>query len=134
MGNKNECDTLDKKIAFLLDRYSKVRQKELSLKFKYEDQFQSKLFYLLSGLEMWYKDMFTWSVPNGDFRQMSVAKRLKATGVRAGVSDLCCMGGGRMMYVENKRPGGRLSDAQIRFRGKCEANNFKFVEIGRAHV
>tara|TARA_R110001606_G_scaffold397351_1_gene573563 strand:+ start:603 stop:1052 length:450 start_codon:yes stop_codon:yes gene_type:complete len=126
MGSKEECRTIDQKIQFLEERYEKVRKKIITNDFKYEDQFQAKMFFLLSGLEIWHKDLFTWSVPNGDFRQMSVAKRLKATGVRAGVSDLMVMGNGMIAFIENKRIGGRVSDAQKRFEAKCQLNRMAY--------
>lgn len=126
MGMQTNDQTLDQKIQQLKERYELIRRKTMSKDFRYEDQFQAKMFFLLSGLEKWYKDLFTWSTPNGDYRQMAVAKRLKATGTRPGVSDMTVMGNGRIIFVENKRVGGRVSDAQLRFKAKCEANGMEY--------
>ena len=68
-----------------------------------------------------------FAIPNGEYRPISVAKRLKAEGVRAGVPDLllpvdrclikddsneCGWGMYNALYIEFKAPGGHLSKAQ----------------------
>lgn len=56
------------------------------------------------------------SIPNGGYRPPKTAAILKATGVKAGVPDIClpvARGGYNGLYIELKRPsGGYLSSAQ----------------------
>ena len=72
-----------------------------------------------------YPELSTiYAVPNGEYRPIAVAKRLKAEGVRAGVPDICLPVGkpiwiGRYdriyfnaLYIEFKAPKGRLSKVQ----------------------
>ena len=55
-----------------------------------------------------------YAVPNGGKRAMSTAKMLKATGVKAGVPDMClpvARGGYHGLYIELKRiRGGKVSE------------------------
>jgi hypothetical protein len=57
-----------------------------------------------------------WHTPNGEVRDKATAAKLKRMGVRAGIPDfLVCWPGedaGLMVWIELKRPGGRLSDHQ----------------------
>ena len=57
-----------------------------------------------------------WAIPNGGFRQLSVAKALKAEGVRAGVPDLFLAFPTPLhsgLFIEMKKTkGGRVSDNQ----------------------
>lgn len=56
-----------------------------------------------------------YAVPNGELRHPAVAKRLRAQGVKAGVPDLVlpvARNGYHGLYLELKRPGGRLSPEQ----------------------
>lgn len=55
-----------------------------------------------------------WSTPNGGAREGHEAKRLKESGVLAGVYDLFHFFQGRLYGMEWKQPGGRLSPAQQR--------------------
>jgi hypothetical protein len=55
--------------------------------------------------------------PNGEARDTRTAAKLKAMGVRAGVPDLCLIPPtGQIHFLELKRPGETLSEAQERFR------------------
>lgn len=92
-----------------------------------ENTFQSKLFFALSRCELERKDMFVFAIPNGDVRDIRTAVRLKSTGVRPGVSDMCVIGGGRVMWIECKRDNCRQSDAQIRFADKCASNGMVYL-------
>src|SRR5687768_14032002 len=64
--------------------------------------------------------MLQWlyAIPNGGERNKAVAARLKAEGVKSGVSDLCLpyrakgYGG---LYIEMKKPGGKESTEQKEF-------------------
>lgn len=61
-----------------------------------------------------------WHTPNGGRRNKREAGRLKAMGVRPGVSDLILFHEGRLYALELKAPGGRPSDAQIQFMNDIE--------------
>jgi hypothetical protein len=71
-----------------------------------------------------------YAIPNGGERNVLVAAKLKAEGVRAGVPDLhmpVARGGHHSLYIEMKKTGGRLSDVQIRFIAALEAAGNKVV-------
>jgi len=57
-----------------------------------------------------------YAIPNGGYRHQATANRLKATGVKAGVPDMCLpvpRGEYHGMYIELKRrKGGQLSEYQ----------------------
>lgn len=54
-----------------------------------------------------------WHIPNGGSRHTQEAGNLKRDGVMAGVPDLWVLArDGRSWWLEVKRPGGKLSDAQ----------------------
>lgn len=59
-------------------------------------------------------------VPNGGQRDLREAKRLKQSGVKAGVPDLMFLAYQRFYCLELKEPGGkgRLSSAQVAMRGR----------------
>jgi len=92
-----------------------------------ENTFQSQLFFAFTRYELGRPDLFMFAVPNGDLRDPVVANRLKATGVRRGVSDLIVMGGGKVVYVECKTDTGKLSDHQERFKQKATLNKMAFI-------
>ena len=57
-----------------------------------------------------------YAVPNGGHRHISVAVKLKAEGVKAGVLDThlpIARGGYHSLYIEFKKPGGVTSPAQM---------------------
>lgn len=55
----------------------------------------------------------TWfAVPNGGFRKLRTAQKLKAEGVRPGVADIIIIWKGRAFAIELKTPHGRQSPAQ----------------------
>ncbi|CAB4194313.1 VRR-NUC domain containing protein [uncultured Caudovirales phage] len=78
------------------------------------------------ALLMWSASMFgdspelrwMFAIPNGGDRNPIVAARLKAEGVKSGVSDLClpfARRGYHGFYIELKKPGGKASDNQLLF-------------------
>lgn len=75
------------------------------------------------GLVAWFRGMFPetliFSIPNGEYRAMATAKKLRAEGVVPGVPDLYIPA--LKMWVEMKRKeGGKLSDDQIRIHTYLE--------------
>ena len=67
------------------------------------------------------------AIPNGGKRNIVVAKKLKAEGVKAGVSDLCMTvprGEYHGLYIEMKAIGGRLSDAQSEWINRSKENDY----------
>lgn len=66
-----------------------------------------------------YAQIFTWhSIPNGGYRHLHTAVKLKAEGALAGVPDLVFVlpPEGRTAYLELKAPKGSLSPGQKQFR------------------
>jgi len=45
-----------------------------------------------------------WAVPNGGHRKLSVAKKMKAEGVKAGVPDITIIHDGKYYGIEIKKP------------------------------
>lgn len=67
-------------------------------------------------------DVYWFSIPNGGLRNMRVAIKLKAEGLKPGVADLCFMlPNGRAAWLELKTKIGRLSDHQEGFKARCTA-------------
>jgi hypothetical protein len=61
-----------------------------------------------------HKDWKFFHVPNGERRDPVAAMRCKRQGVSPGVPDYIFVGpGGRIFFLELKRVGGRLSEAQL---------------------
>jgi hypothetical protein len=59
-----------------------------------------------------------FAIPNGGERNGIVAARMKAEGVRSGVSDIMlptARGGFHGLFIEMKKPGGKESENQKRF-------------------
>lgn len=54
-------------------------------------------------------------VPNGGYRSKSEAAQFKAMGVLPGVADLILFHDGKLHALELKAPGGRASEAQLKF-------------------
>lgn len=54
-------------------------------------------------------------VPNGGYRSKSEAAQFKAMGTLPGVSDLLLFHRGKLFCLELKAPGGRASEAQLKF-------------------
>lgn len=57
-------------------------------------------------------DCIWWAVPNGGFRDVRTASKLKAEGVKPGVSDIMVLWGGRLICIELKTAKGRQSPEQ----------------------
>ena len=76
-----------------------------------------------------YPDFLIFAIPNGEYRAMTVAKRLKAEGVVPGVPDLCVlMPAGKVLFIEMKRQkGGVLSANQKEVIAKIECLGFDVI-------
>ena len=69
-------------------------------------------------LELYPVLKWLYAIPNGGERNKAVAARLKAEGVKSGVSDLCLpvrAQGYSGLYIEMKKPGGKESKEQKEF-------------------
>lgn len=65
-------------------------------------------------------EVLYFAVPNGGLRNIRVAQRMKAEGLRPGVADICFMlPQGRCAWLELKTSTGQLSDAQHGFKTRC---------------
>jgi len=71
-----------------------------------------------------------YHVPNGELRHKSVAKRLRAAGVKAGVPDLCLpvpADGKHGLYLELKADGGRPTPDQRTWLRYLESAGYEVV-------
>lgn len=70
-----------------------------------------------------------FSIPNGDYRHQSIAVRLKAEGLLAGIPDLCILkAGGDILFVEMKKlQGGTVSKEQKKIHPIMEKLGFKVI-------
>jgi hypothetical protein len=89
-------------------------------KYKTEEQIQIEVAAWLDATLP--KDWRWYHPPNGGWRKLATAKRLKAQGVKPGVPDVVILRPvGSPIYVELKSFGGVLSEAQKEFRDWCVA-------------
>lgn len=70
-----------------------------------------------------------FAVPNGSARHIVVAKKLKAEGVRSGVSDLIFCYRGRTIFIEVKMPKGRMQDTQKEFQENVLSHGFDYFIV-----
>ena len=85
-----------------------------------EEEEQIMLFSWARMYEYRYPQLkWLYAIPNGGYRTKSQAARLKASGVKKGVSDMCLpypAGGAHGLYIELKRTdGGKASKEQLEF-------------------
>lgn len=74
-----------------------------------------------------YPQYLIFAVPNGGWRNVVVAQKLKAEGVLAGVSDLVILAPHRAIFVEMKKgKGGRQSDSQKAFQSNVSRLGFEY--------
>lgn len=93
-----------------------------------EDRLQIAVAQYLDTVSRGGRAFYWFHVPNGGHRQITVARHMKAQGVKAGVWDCLLVGGGGVLFlIELKCEGrqgekaGGLSDAQVDFRDKLVA-------------
>jgi hypothetical protein len=70
-----------------------------------------------------------YAIPNGGERNIAVAGRLKAEGVKSGVSDVCLPVARSVfhgLYIEMKKPGGKESAKQIEFGEFLRIGNYRY--------
>tara|TARA_R110000787_G_scaffold151830_1_gene265532 strand:+ start:326 stop:664 length:339 start_codon:yes stop_codon:yes gene_type:complete len=67
-----------------------------------------------------------FSVPNGGYRNAREAKKMKDTGLFAGVSDLLLMYAGKTYCIEMKTPTGSQSKSQIYWEGLVKREGFSY--------
>jgi len=73
-----------------------------------------------------------FAIPNGGQRNVVVASKLKAEGVRAGVADLILMCGlGQVIFIEMKTKKGTQTKSQKAFEKMCIENGYIY-EIARS--
>lgn len=65
-----------------------------------------------------------YHVPNGEKRDKITASLLKAKGVVAGVPDLCFHFRARTYFIEMKKPGGALSESQVKIHEQLDRQGF----------
>lgn len=67
-------------------------------------------------------------IPNGEFRNIRTAVRLKAMGVERGWPDLIFLDpDGRARFIELKREGAKLTDDQKVFQSWCIAHGAPYI-------
>lgn len=90
-----------------------------------ETQLQAKVFQHCNNM---YRHLcYVFAVPNGGTRNPVEAMTMKATGTRAGVSDLIFLfPEGRSVFMELKTETGKQSDAQIAFEKRVIELGFNY--------
>lgn len=95
----------------------------------YEDLLQQKII-------IWYKNEYQrhgkgliFAIPNGGSRNIIEAKKLKSTGMMAGVSDLIILHNGKTLFCELKIEKGIQSEKQKEFETKVSNLGFEYKII-----
>ena len=71
--------------------------------------------------------VLVFAVPNGAIRSAGGRAGNAVPGLRPGVADLCMIGPGqRVWFIEVKRPGGKISQAQKEFWTSCRARDVPY--------
>ena len=92
-----------------------------------EHRIQCAIAQYLKLVENSHKNFTFFAVPNGGWRNRSVAAKLKDEGVRSGVSDLIIRDAGKTYLVEIKTATGRKSDTQREFEQNVRALGFEYA-------
>ncbi len=77
---------------------------------------------LVDWLSWKYPALKFYAVPNGEYRPMVVAKRLKAEGVSPGVPDICIPSW--FLYIEMKAKDGRVNKKQQEWLEHLEQSGY----------
>ena len=86
--------------------------------------------WLASQLAAYPEVKWVYAIPNGGERNPIVAARLKAEGVKSGVSDICLpfsRQGYFGFYIEMKKPKGKESPTQIEFGAFLKSQNYLYT-------
>jgi hypothetical protein len=88
---------------------------------------------LQAKIVVWFKNEYQingkgviFSVPNGGSRNVIEAKKLKATGLLAGVSDLIIVLESKVLFIELKTDVGIQSDTQKKFQNLVTNLNHEY--------
>lgn len=95
-----------------------------------EHAHQVALFMHVATLIPKYPELkWMYSIPNGGKRDPITANRLKAEGVKSGISDICLPIGRKGysgFYIEMKKPGGKESPTQKEFGAFVGTQNYLY--------
>lgn len=110
-------------------KHRENQQLKCNIKMNYEDLLQQKIV-------IWYKNEYQrhgkgliMAVPNGGSRNIIEAKKLKATGTMAGVSDLIILHNGKTLFCELKIEKGIQSEKQKEFESIVTNLGFEYKII-----
>ena len=94
-----------------------------------EHKMQVRVFRWAKVMEQNYSELsLLFAIPNGGLRNKIVASKMKAEGVKSGVSDIflsVARGGFHGLYIEMKMPKGKISDNQREFINKVKKQGYK---------
>jgi hypothetical protein len=97
-----------------------------------EDQIQQQIFTFYNNnycLKNHNPRHIIFSVPNGGSRNIVEAKKMKATGILAGVSDLIIVNEYKTMFIEVKVLKGVQSDVQKEFENRVTSLGFEYILV-----
>lgn len=99
------------------------------IKLSEEDAIQADIIDLLKVAAI--TGLLYFAVPNGGRRAMTTAKTMKATGQKAGITDIILVhpGRGTAFFMEVKTKTGSLFKEQREFRDYCHANNLPWAVV-----
>ena len=96
-----------------------------------EHAHQCALFCWMAQNQSNYPELkWAYAIPNGGERNPIVASRLKAEGVKSGVSDICLPFAKQNyhgFYIEMKKPGGKESPSQKEFGKFLVSQNYLYT-------
>ena len=97
-----------------------------------EDNLQQKIYVWFNNnycLKHHNNRFMIFSVPNGGTRNVIEAKKLKATGLLAGVSDLIIVLDGKVLFIELKNENGIQSNTQKDFEARVTNLNHNYYLV-----
>jgi len=97
-----------------------------------EDQIQQQIFTFYNNnycLKNHNPRHIIFSVPNGGSRNIVEAKKMKATGILAGVSDLIIINEHKTLFIEVKTLKGTQSEVQEDFEKRVSSLGFEYILV-----
>ena len=97
-----------------------------------EDQIQQQIFTFYNNnycLKNHNPRHIIFSVPNGGSRNIIEAKKMKATGILAGVSDLIIINEHKTLFIEVKVLKGVQSEVQKEFETRVTSLGFDYILV-----